>query len=315
MPVERIKSKTDFRIRMAAAVVLAALAFMTANVQSCFAQQQKTFSSAEAATRALFLAAQAHDERALTDILGLAKEVVSSGDEIQDKLEHEQFIRKYQEMHRLVHEPDKTTVLYLGAENWPFPIPLVSHHGAWRFDSQAGANEVVCRRIGENEAMAIGAFRLLTLAEQEYQRRSSGAVPEYTTRFIDANVTQGALHLKGNSPIPVELARAGINGPAATDNSAVPFYGYYFRVLTAQGKHAPGGAQSYISDGKLTSGFAFIAYPASYRSSGVKTFIAGADGNVYEKDLGPETAKIAKSMTEYDPDPSWRVADQDPEDL
>ena len=318
MPIDLMRSKTRFRIPMVVVVTLAAATFVTGSVQSCFAQQrqqQKTFSSAEAATGALFLAAQTHNERALMEILGLAKEGVSSGDEIQDKLEHERFIQKYQEMHRLVLEPDKTTVLYIGAENWPFPIPLVSSHGVWRFDSQAGMNEVLYRRIGENEAMAIGAFRLLILAEQEYTRRSSGTGPEYTTHFIVAAGTTDGLHLKGNSPIPVELARAGINGPAASDNSAVPFYGYYFRVLTAQGKHAPGGAKSYISDGKLTNGFAFIAFPASYRSSGVKTFIADSEGNVYEKDFGPDTAKIVKSITEYDPDPSWQIADQDDEDF
>src|SRR5258708_8441436 len=171
-------------------------------------------------------------------------------------------------------------------------------------------NEVLCRRIGENEAMAIGAFRLLTLAQEEYARRMSIGAPEYTTRFVDASGTGDGLQLKGNSPIPVALAMAGIDDAAAPQTSAVPFYGYYFRVLTAQGKHAPGGAKSYISNGKLTSGFAFVAYPATYRSSGVKTFIADSRGNVYEKDLGSKTATIAKKMTEYDPDSSWKVADQ-----
>jgi Protein of unknown function (DUF2950) len=316
MPIKVTRFKIHCRIQMIAAVALAAVAFVTSSVQSCFAQrQQKTFSSAEAAASALFVAAQSRDESALMDVLGSPKEAVSTGDDIRDKLEREQFVQKYHEMHRLVHEPDKTTVLYLGAENWPFPIPLVSNHGVWRFDSQAGMNEVLCRRIGENEAMAIGAFRLLTLAEQEYALRISGVGPEYTTHFIEASGAADGLHLKDNSPLPVGLARAGIDGSAAKDNSAVPFYGYYFRVLTAQGKHAPGGAKSYISEGKLTSGFAFIAYPASYRSSGVKTFIADSEGNVYEKDLGPETANIAKSMTVYDPDPSWHIADQDTEDL
>src|SRR5258708_39564109 len=308
MPIKG--SKTHFRIQMVAVVALAAFAFETGSVQSSLAQQrqQKKFSSAEAASGALFLAAQTHNERALMEILGLAKEDVSSGDEIQDKLEHERFIQKYQEMHRLVLEPDKTTVLYIGAENWPFPIPLVSSHGVWRFDSQAGMNEVLCRRIGENEAMAIGAFRLLILAEQEYTRRSSGTGPEYTTRFIDATGTTNGLHLKGNSPIPVELARAGIDDPAAKDNSAMPFYGYYFRVLTAQGKHAPGGAKSYISEGKLTSGFAFIAFPASYRSSGVKTFKAVADGNGYDYDVRPRITTIAKSRPQNHYAPTCRLA-------
>ena len=312
MSIADAKSGAHSGTRMTAVLVLAVVVLVTAGAQSCFAQQQqqRTFSSAEEATHALVVAAQSHDEAALMNILGAGSEVVSTGDNVQDKLEHEQFVQKYQEMHRLVREPDNTTILYIGAENWPFPIPLVSKNGVWQFDSQTGTNEVLCRRIGENEAMVIGAFRLLVLAEQQYQWRSEDSMPEYTTRFIATTDRQNGLHWKGDSPIPVELAKAGINDPAAVGNSVVPFYGYYFRVLTAQGKHAPRGIKSYIVDGKMTGGFAFIAYPAAYRSSGVKTFIAGSDGSVYEKDLGPETAKIASSMTEYDPGPSWHVAEQ-----
>jgi len=295
-----------------AVLMLAAVVFVAANVQSCLAQrpQQRTFSSAEEAANVLFLAVQNHDAVALVEILGADGGLVSTGDNVQDKLEHEQFVRKYQEMHRVVREPDKSAVLYVGAENWPFPVPLVSKSGIWCFDSVAGSNEVLCRRIGENETMAIGTFRLLVLAEQEYRQRREAAVPEYTTRFVGTNDTQNGLDWKGNSVIPRALARAGIDGQVTTDNSAGPFYGYYFRILAAQGKHASGGAKSYISNGKMTGGFAFVAYPAKYRSSGVKTFIADADGNVYEKDLGTETARIATSMAEYDPDPSWHVAEQ-----
>jgi hypothetical protein len=311
MHATNVGARTHSGFRKIAILVLVLTVFVISNAVHGFAQQQpqRTFSSAEEATRALFLAVQSQDEAALSDVLGAKSELVSTGDDLQDKLEREQFVQKYQEMHRLVREPDKTTVLYVGAENRPFPIPLVSTNGVWRFDSEAGSNEVLCRRIGENESMVIGDFRLLILAQQEYERRSQSSVPEYTTRFVDPNGTHKALHWQGDNAIPVELARAGIDDHVPTD-SAVPFHGYYFRILTAQGKHAPGGAKSYISDGKMTSGFAFVAYPAQYRSSGVKTFIAGSDGNVYEKDLGPETATIASSMTEYEADSSWRPAEQ-----
>jgi hypothetical protein len=296
-----------------AAVVVAAVVLVGGYFQFGFAQQrQTTFSSAQEATRALYMAVQAHNDREVMDILGAGNELVSTGDAVQDKLESEQFVQKYQEMHRLVREPNKTTVLYVGAENWPFPIPLVSRKGVWRFDSQAGSDEVLCRRIGDNEAMAIGAFRLLVLAQQEHLARSrdESTVPEYATRFVGVKGAYNGLDWTTDGALPEALANAGISNESTEIASVVPYYGYYYQLLTAQGKHAPGGVKSYLSNGKLTGGFAFVAYPAEYRSSGAKTFVAGPDGIVYEKDLGAETTKTARSMTQYDPDPSWHVAEQ-----
>lgn len=312
MSTAKTESIRHSNARMAAGLVLALVVFLISNTQSSFAQQpqQRTFSSPEAATRALFLAVQSHDEGALTDILGAGSELASTGDDAQDQLEHERFVQKYQEMHRLVREPDNTTVLYLGAENWPFPVPLISKNGVWRFDAKTGRNEVLCRRIGENEDMVIGTFPLLVLAEQQHKQLSEGPVPEFTTRFVDVSEARSGLEQKGDSAIPEGLAKAGIDDQVAAGSSAVPYYGYYFRILKAQGKRAPGGAKSYISNGKMTGGFAFVAYPAEYRRSGVKTFIGGSDGKVYERDLGPETGKTARSMTVYDPGPGWRPAEQ-----
>jgi hypothetical protein len=168
------------------------------------------------------------------------------------------------------------------------------------------------RRIGQNEEMTIGAFRLLVLAQQEHLAKSqdAGSVPEYATRFIGVKGAYNGLNWKPDGALPQALANAGVSDEAGTANSVVPYYGYYFRILTAQGKYAPGGAKKYLSNDKMTGGFAFVAYPAEYRSSGVKTFIAGPDGIVYEKDLGADTAKIATSMTQYNPDPSWHAAEQ-----
>ncbi len=297
---------------MMASVVFSLMVFGYA--QLSFAQQPatKTFASAGEASNALFQAVQSDDEQALQGILGAGKEVTSSSDEIEDKLERDGFVQKYQEMHRLVLEPDKTTVLYVGAENWPFPIPLVAENGRWHFDSGTGRNEIMYRRIGQNEAMTIGAFRLLVLAQQEHLARSQdgGSVPEYATRFIGVKGAYNGLDWKPDGALPEALANAGASDETSAANSAVPYYGYYFRILKAQGKHAPGGAKSYLSNDKMTGGFAFVAYPAEYRSSGVKTFVAGPDGIVYEKDLGADSTKIATSMTQYDPDPSWHVAEQ-----
>jgi hypothetical protein len=264
MCVNDTKSKVYFGARTAATLLLAEVVLVTGNAVFAFAQQQqqRTFSFPEAATSAVFLTVQRHDEGALEDIVGAGS-------------------------------------------------PPVPSNAVWRFDSQAGTNEVLCRRIGENEAMAIGALPLLVLAEREHQRRSEASVPEYARVFIGAEGARNGLYWrKGDGAIPEDLAKAGIDDQGTAGNSAVPFNGYYFRILTAQGNHAPGGAKSYVSGGKMTGGFAFVAYPAAYRSSGVKTFIAGSDGTVYERDLGPETAKIARSMTAYDPGPGWHVAEQ-----
>jgi hypothetical protein len=310
--------KLKFEVSMSKAVFITAsvilLLLLLSYSQLSFAQQPtaKTFASPGEASVALYQAVKNDDEQAVQAILGAGKEVTSSSDEIEDKLERENFVQKYQQMHRLVREPDKTIVLYVGAENWPFPIPLVARNGRWQFDADAGRNEVLFRRIGQNEAMTIGAFRLLVLAQKEHLARSRdfGPIPEYATRFVGVKGAYNGLDWRVDGAIPQELVHAGISGQSAANNSAVPYYGYYFRILTAQGKNAPGGAKSYLSNGKLTGGFAFIAYPAAYRSSGVKTFIAGSDGVVYEKDLGTATTKIATSITQYNPDPSWHRAEQ-----
>jgi len=297
---------------MTASVVFSLMILGYARLSLAQQATPKTFASAGEASKALFQAVQSDDEQALQAILGAGKDVTSSSDEIEDKLERDGFVQKYQEMHRLVLEPDKTTVLYVGAENWPFPIPLVAENGRWHFDPGTGRNEIMYRRIGQNEAMTIGAFRLLVLAQQEHLARSrdTGSVPTYATRFMGVKGAYNGLDWQTDGAVPEPLVNAGISDGAGAASSAIPYYGYYFRILSAQGKHAPGGAKSYLSNGQMTGGFAFVAYPGKYRSSGVMTFIVGPNGIVYEKDLGPETTKIATSLTQYDPEPSWRVAEQ-----
>jgi len=269
----------------AATVAFATFALLLAGyAQACLARQPGAtpFSSAEEASHALYLAVQSDNEEAMTKILGSGKELVSLDDKVQDKLERERFIRKYQEMHRLVREPDATTVLYIGVENWPFPIPLVSENGAWHFDAKIGMEEVLFRRIGENEVTAIEACHVLVAAEKEHKRLvrdSSGQV------------------------IRALLVNAGNDGPV------VPFHGYYFRTLTSQGKKATSGTRQ-ISDRKTPGGrFAFVAYPAEYRSTGAMTYLVNQDDVVYEKDLGPDTVQVAKGMTKYKPDSTWHPAD------
>lgn len=264
---------------------------------------QETFPSAEAASSALYSAVQDNDERTVMKILGGGKELVSADDVVLDKLEREQFVQKYREMHRLVAEPDGTTLLYIGAENWPFPIPLVSVNGAWRFHSETGAMEVLFRRIGENELTAIEACHALVTAEQQYKTESGDhSAGQYAQRISGAHNALFQQQAPGaaGGEFDALLASAG------SDKHPIPFRGYFFRILTRQGKHAPGGAKSYFAGGQMTKGFAVVCYPAEYRSSGVMTFIVGADDVVYEKDLGSDTANLAKAMTSYDPGPGWK---------
>ena len=230
--------------------------------------QPKTFSSPAEASNALFQAVQNGDEQALEVILGAGKEVTSSSDEIEDKLEREQFGEKYKEMHRLVQEPDGSTVLHIGAENWPFPIPLVTNNGEWHFDSDRGKQEILFRRIGENEAAAIEVCQEFAMAKNASAAKADSEDP--ITRYAESLATAAA---------------------TSNDNKASnPFHGYYFRIVTETDASEGTGA------GRTKKRLTLIAYPAEYQSSGVKTFVVTRKGIVFEKDLGSETKTLAPQM-------------------
>ncbi len=235
----------------------------------------RTFSSAGEACHALFQAAQKSDERELEAILGTEKQVISSGDEIEDKLEREQFSRKYQEMHRLVREADGNTVLYIGAENWPFPIPLVSTNGAWHFESDAGKNEILFRTIGENEATAILVCGDFASARKQHNASESANDPVAVYAQSLISLTNASASKTTGDP----------------EKTAHLFHGYNFQA------------------GKDTGHVALIAYPAKYRSSGVMTFLVTKSGVVYEKDLGPDTNTVASKMGGNLLDSSWHRAE------
>jgi hypothetical protein len=297
---------------------LAALATL---LLGCFplcsvAQQpsQKTFSSPEEASNALVTAAERNDEKGMLDLLGPhGKQIISSGDEAEDANSRANFVEKYREMHRLVQEPDGTTTLYIGAKNWPTPIPLVHKASSWYFDTDAGKKEILYRRIGRNEISTIRVCQELVAAENEYRDTRHG---EYAEKILSDEGQHNGLYwpaLAGTprSPIGPLVASAVADGYTLANKSALtPYRGYYFHMLTRQGKNAPGGAKSYVVNGRMTEGFAFVAYPAEYRSSGVMTLIVGSDGVVYEKDLGKETSVIAKAMKKYDPDATWHAAQE-----
>ena len=284
------------------------------SVAPLFAQEprQRTFASTEEASRALFDAMQSQDEQAPLSILGPAgKDVLSSGDPQEDLDARTDFILKYKEMHRFVTEANGTLTLVIGAENWPFPIPLVMNNGSWYFDTDAGKAEILFRRIGRNELAAMEACRELVDAQKQYFAHAPGDLPkQFAQKLVSDEGGHNGLYWHGasdefESPINPLIAYARQNLPIDQVGEHVAFNGYMFRILTSQGQHAPGGAKSYIVDGKMSAGFAFVAYPVEYRSSGVMTFIVDASGTIYEKDLGPNTTKLAQAMTVYDPDYTW----------
>jgi len=302
--------------KVAAVVILLTGCFCARSM----AQQpgQKTFPSAEDASNALVTAAQSNDEKAMLDILGPdGKQIVSSGDDAEDAESRANFVKRYEEMHRLVKEPDGTTVLYIGAHNWPTPIPLVNKGNSWYFDTEAAKKEILYRRIGRNELSAIRVCEELVAAQKEYYAAQHN---EYAQKILSDEGQHDGLYWKAadtepQSPVGPLVAAADAKGSGKTqDGVPTPYRGYYYLVLTRQGKNGPGGTKVYTVNGKMTEGFAFVAYPAEYRSSGVMTFIVNQDGFVYEKDLGKKTDVLAKAMKEYNPNSSWQKTEEQQEE-
>jgi hypothetical protein len=265
----------------------------------CRAQEvgQKTFASAEQASKALVDAEHNNDEKAMLEVLGPdAKQIVRSGDPTEDEQNRATFVKKYELMHRFVPEPGGT-VLYIGAENWPFPVPLAKHGDQWYFDTEAGKHEILFRRIGHNELSAIRVFQELVAAEKEYFSKKGN---QYAHKFVSDEGKQNGLYWvsadkQSESPIGPLVANAGSDAVVRGNSEGhEPFRGYYFRLLVRQGANAPEGAMDYVTDGRMTKGFAFAAYPAVYRDSGVMTFIVNQDDIVYEKDLARTPLDAAK---------------------
>ena len=278
--------------------------------------RQKTFASAEDASQALFVAAQSSGQSAMLEIFGPAGiTLISTGDSVQDQKIRDEFVADYKEMHRLVEEPDGTTSLYIGAENWPLPVPLVSENGVWHFDTDTGKKEILFRRIGRNEYSAMDLCHVLVSAQSEYYSQPrDGKVQQYAQLLSSDEGRHNGLFWKtadgeAESPIGPLLADATGPGNGKQEAENSPFHGYYFRILTAEGKTAQADAKSYIVNGEMIAGFAFLAYPADYRSSGVMTFIVNQTGVVYQKDLGDKTAEVASAMMEYAPDETWKKAE------
>jgi len=301
-----------FRYLVMAALFLAS--GILANLGMAQEKGQTTFSTPEEAAQALYQAAKNNDERALLEIFGASgRQILYSGDEAEDAESRATFLQGYAEMHRLVQEPDGTVTLYIGDKNWPSPIPLVSQGHVWYFDTKAGKQEILFRRIGRNEISAIQICRELAAAEREFAQQHQ----EYAQKIFSDEGRHNGLYWQvaegqPESPIGPLVAQAVTEGYAKNARGTeVPYRGYFFHILTSQGEDAPGGAKSYIDGGRMTGGFAFVAYPAEYRSSGVKTFLVSTDGVVFEKDLGRNTEASARSMKQFNPDSTWRRTEEE----
>ena len=277
------------------------------------------FASPDDASNALLAAAKSGDQNALLAIFGPdSKQVIFSGDPVQDKNTAAAFVAGYGMMHRWRNLTDGAQMLLVGADNFPFPIPLKKNgDGKWFFDTAAGKDEVLNRRIGRNELAIIDVCRAAADAQAEYHSRPHDAekTKQYAAKFISDSGKQNGLYWKSPdgqpaSPLGPLAAFAAAEGYREKPDAHTPFHGYYFHMLTGQTDKAPGGAKNYMVDGKMTGGFAFVAYPAEYGNSGVMTFMINQDGVLLQKDLGKTTTQTATAMTQFDPDTGWIIVEE-----
>lgn len=282
------------------------------------ASQQKLFATAEAAVEAFVSAVKENNEKELLAIFGDAgKELITSGDPVDDRHRRELFIREFEQKNTLAWKGAKM-VLVIGEKEWPFPVPVAKKGDRWFFDTLEGKEEILNRRVGENELSTVQTLLAIVDAQREYamKDRNNNGVREYAQKFRSDPGQQNGLFWKSKtgvepSPLGELVADARTEGYVQTGTKAVqvPFHGYFFRMLTKQGKNAPGGAFDYVVRNKMVGGFAVVAYPAVYGSSGVMTFAVNHDGVVFEKDLGADTAKAAKAIQAFDPDKTWKRVD------
>ncbi len=305
---------------LALPILLGSLVLGLGRVPRALAQEpgQKTFTSAAEAADAFATAVQNHDETAMLAILGPSnRDLISSGDPVADQKNQDAFTAKYRASHQFLAAGDGRTFLYIGAENWPTPIPLRENGSLWYFDTAYGKQEILYRRIGANELNVIKVCAAIVDAQRDYYAALHDGASEhqYAQRFRSTAGTQDGLYwevkegTQPESPLGPLVAEASIEGyQHHAAGQPHPFHGYIYRMLTSQGPDAKGGARNYIVDGKMTGGFALVAYPVAYRDSGVMTFIVNQDGQIYQKDLGPDTDQIAGAMPSYNPDSTWEPA-------
>ena len=304
------------------AIIIMCATFRYANAADI---KQKSYASPEEAVKALIDALRINNKAELLAVLGPdGKEIISSGDEVADTEAREHFISDYKEKNDLEKESPDKVVLSVGQDDWPLPIPIVKKDGRWVFDTEAGKEELLNRRIGRNELNTIDVMHAFVDAQREYaskDRNGDGTI-EFAQKIISTSGKEDGLYWEAKeggeeSPFGPLIAEAAKGGYKYTEKKTQnghpsPYHGYFFKILKGQGPNAPGGHYDYVVNGKMILGYGLLAYPASYGNSGVMTFIINQDDVVYQKDLGEDTAKIAESITTYDPDKTWtKVGDAD----
>ena len=284
------------------------------------ATAQQSFKMPDEAASALVNAAKTGDQKAIVTVLGPdGEDIVSSGDEVADAATRQKFVAAYDAKHQIAMEGDSKAILVIGPEDFPIPIPLIRKDGMWRFDTAAGREEILFRRIGRNELDTIQSCLAYVDAQNDYAEkdRTNAGVKTYAQRIISQRGKKDGLYWPTSqggeaSPLGELVAQATTQG-YRVGGGRTPFHGYYFNILTKQGAAAPGGELEYIVRGKMIGGFALVAYPAEYGNSGVMTFIVNHSGDVFQRDLGPDTAKLAGRMNSYNPDKTWqKVSDTTP---
>ena len=296
--------------------VVAGLSVIGCSLGGCASSPGETFATPDDAVNAAVTAIRTDNQAELTRIFGPdAEAALSSGDSVADQNNRALFLQKFDEKHTLVAGEDGSKILEVGPTDWPMPIPLVPAGNGWRFDLAAGKEEILSRRIGRNELDAIQTLLAIGDAQDDYLDQRPQGVDEYAAKFFsDPGQKNGlfwpAASGEQASPLGEMVAEASEQGyTRGTDPSDAPrpFHGYHFRILTAQGANAPGGARDYMSNGRMTGGYAVVAYPAEHGRSGIMTFMMSAQGVVYQRDLGANTESIARGMTAFDPDLNWTV--------
>ncbi len=303
------------RVVLKSPLLLLALTFALTSCHKTEKSSGKLFATPEEASNALLAAAKSRDQAAALAIFGPdSKELIFSGDAVEDKNAVDAFVERYGVMHRWRKLTDGAQILLVGADNFAFPIPLKKNpDGQWFFDTAAGKEEILNRRVGRNELATIDVCEAAARAQAQYysQLHDGATRKQYALKFISDPGKQNGLYWQSSpgqpeSPLGPLVAFATSEGYAAKADAHVPFNGYYFHMLKGQTDKAHGGAKSYLVDGKMISGFGFVAYPAEYGNSGVMTFMINQDGVLLQKDLGKTTVQTATAMTEFDPDTSWR---------
>jgi hypothetical protein len=301
----------DSMAKSAPAFTLLALTLGMLGCSSTPAVKQATFPTAEGACQALVVALRSHEETRLLQILGPeGEELVSSGDEVADQNSVTKFLKVYDEQHSLATQSDGSVILQIGKDDWPFPIPIVQDGSGWRFDTEAGKDEILSRRIGRNETAVIEVCLAIVDAQREYAQRDpdGDGVCAYAQKFLSDPGKKNGLYwetAEGGEESPLGPLVATATEEGYTVGVSAPYHGYRYRMLKSQGEHAQGGAYDYMVGSEMMGGFAVVAYPAEYANSGVMTFIVNHEGVVYQRDLGLDTEKIAKDMTTFDPGPGW----------